>query len=202
MRTTCSRIVTSPHSWGYTAPLSTRSLWFSTPPRNILTWPNTSETNLAQVKCNWYRLPFLLRSHLFIAEPWIFLMSGHWNCARPVSHARFGRCPWESGERELLRVMPLSPYHTFTPTFLQTNVLVGSDGVPRIAGLGSAFIPSFPVAWLEEPSELTRCSAPELVNPETLGLLKAQTAKESDMYSFGVLAYEVRHLPIPISKCG
>jgi hypothetical protein len=74
------------------------------------------------------------------------------------------------------------------------NVSVGSDGVPRIGGLGSAFIQSFPDAWAEEPTELTRCSAPELVNPEALSLAKAQTTKSSDMYAFGVLAYEVNHV--------
>ena len=85
----------------------------------------------------------------------------------------------------------------FTPTFLQTNVLIGSDGVPRIAGLGSAFIPSFPIGWLEESFEFTRYSAPELVNPGLSGLLKAQTSKESDVYAFAVLAYEVCKAPHP-----
>ena len=96
------------------------------------------------------------------------------------------------------RYSPLS-HHTFTPTFLQMNVLVGSDGVPRIVGLGSAFIPSFPVGWSEEPSELTRCSAPELVNPGAFGLHKSQTTKQSDTYAFGVLAYEVKYAPTSTS---
>ena len=89
----------------------------------------------------------------------------------------------------------------FTSTFLQANVLVGSDGVPRIAGLGSAFIPSFPVGWLEDPPELTRYSAPELINPGEFGLLKTQTTKQSDTYAFGVLVYEVTHAPIQILRC-
>ncbi|KAF9644513.1 kinase-like protein [Thelephora ganbajun] len=72
-----------------------------------------------------------------------------------------------------------------------TNVLVDSDGTPRIAGLGSAFTQPSPVAWSENPHELTRCSAPELINPEAFGLLEAQTTEASDVYAFGVLAYQV-----------
>ena len=92
-----------------------------------------------------------------------------------------------------------STHHTLTLTFFQTNVLVDSDGTPRIAGLGSALIQSSgPVALSEGSFELTRCSAPELVNPDAFGLPGPQTTKASDMYAFGVLAYEVKHLPTPI----
>jgi len=74
-------------------------------------------------------------------------------------------------------------------------VLVDSEGIPRIAGLGSAFVQSSPVAWSEDSFELTRCSAPELVNAGAFGMSKAQTTKASDMYAFGVIAYQVTHPP-------
>ena len=123
-------------------------------------------------------------------------MSGCRDRARPTSHARSRRRPWESGKRELSRP-PLLRYHTFTPTFFQTNVLVDSDGTPRIAGLGSASIQSFPAVWSEDPPELTRCHAPELLNPGAFGLPNAQVTEQTDIYAFGVLAYEVAHSRSP-----
>lgn len=72
------------------------------------------------------------------------------------------------------------------------NVVVESDGTPRIGGLGSAFVQSSsPPAWSEDPPEQTRYSAPELVNPGAFGLQKAQITESSDVYAFGTLAYEV-----------
>lgn len=84
--------------------------------------------------------------------------------------------------------------------FLQMNVLVDSEGTPRIAGLGSASVDlqSCPEAWSEGPHELTRCRAPELVNPEGFGLSKPQTTRASDVYALGVLAYQVKRALIPI----
>lgn len=81
----------------------------------------------------------------------------------------------------------------FTVAFFQTNVLVESDGTPRIAGLGSSFFQSSPVAWSEDLDELTRSSAPELANHEAFGLPKPQNTTASDVYAFGVLAWEVKH---------
>lgn len=72
------------------------------------------------------------------------------------------------------------------------NVVVESDGTPRIGGLGSAFVQSSsPPAWSEDPPEQTRYSAPELVNPGAFGLQRAQITESSDVYAFGTLAYEV-----------
>ena len=88
----------------------------------------------------------------------------------------------------------------FTFTCLQTNVLVDSEDTPRVAGLGSALVhsQSSPVVWSDDSHELTRCNTPELVNPEAFGLLGPQPTKASDIYALGVLAYQVRHLSIPI----
>ena len=84
----------------------------------------------------------------------------------------------------------------FTVTFSQTNVLVDSEGVPRIAGLGSASIQSWaPLACSEHLHELSPCNAPELASPQAFGLSNPQTTKASDVYAFGVLAYQVEHVP-------
>jgi len=90
-------------------------------------------------------------------------------------------------------------HHIFTSTSSQTNVLVDSEDTPRIAGLGSALVhwQSSPVAWLDDSHELTRSSAPELVTPDAFGLPGPQATEASDIYSFGVLAYQVKHLPSP-----
>lgn len=96
----------------------------------------------------------------------------------------------ESVSRDALCLPPLRPSHVHTHV-PQTNVVVDTDGTPRITGLGSAFIQSSPVTWAEEPPELTRCTAPELVNPGDFELPRAQVTKPSDIYAFGVLAYEV-----------
>ena len=99
-------------------------------------------------------------------------------------------------------VIPLSPSPiTCSRTFIQPNVVVESDGTPRIGGLGSAFVQSSsPAAWSEDPPELTRYSAPELVNPDAFGLSKAQITGSSDVYALGVLTYEVKHIGTPGSE--
>jgi len=84
-------------------------------------------------------------------------------------------------------------HHKLTVKFFQTNVLVDSEGTPRIAGLGSA-IPEFPsVTCSEVPGVLTRSSAPELMDPGAFGLPSARPTKASDVYAFGVLVYQVSH---------
>lgn len=85
--------------------------------------------------------------------------------------------------------------HMFTFASLQMNVLVDSEGTPRIGGLGSASVhrQSSPVAWSDDSHDLTRCNAPELVNPGAFGLPGSQPTKASDIYALGVLAYEVKH---------
>ena len=81
----------------------------------------------------------------------------------------------------------------FTVTFPKMNILVDSEDTPRIAGLGSASVHSKSslVPWMDDTPELSRCSAPELLNPERFGLSGPQTTKESDIYSLGVLIYHV-----------
>ena len=78
----------------------------------------------------------------------------------------------------------------------QVNILVDSNGTARLAGLGSAFIPSRNHAtWSAMDAELLSYgTAPELVrpNPPSSSVL---TSKESDIYAFAVLAWEVCRFP-------
>lgn len=75
----------------------------------------------------------------------------------------------------------------------QGNILVDLDGTARIAGLGSAHTSGHAMVWPETSVEWpSRGSAPELAYPEELGLSHPQTSKASDIYAFGILAWEVR----------
>ena len=77
-------------------------------------------------------------------------------------------------------------------TFIQTNVLVASDGHARIAGLGTAFIPST-VPVVPDIDRSFHGTASELIDAQRWGVtqdIKATTA--NDVYAFAVLAWEVR----------
>lgn len=77
-------------------------------------------------------------------------------------------------------------------TFVQRNILVDSNGVARLGGLGSAFALSLPASWSDIGAERLFCGiAPELINPHTFGLVHARTTKATDMFAFGMLAWEV-----------
>ncbi|KAF9649991.1 kinase-like protein [Thelephora ganbajun] len=75
------------------------------------------------------------------------------------------------------------------------NILIDLNGTARIAGLGSAFVPSQNhVAWSEMDAELLFYgTAPELVRPHPPES-RIQTTKESDIYAFALLAWESRFL--------
>ena len=87
-------------------------------------------------------------------------------------------------------------HHTLNAAFFQRNVLVDSEGTPRIGGLGSAISEFSSGARSEVPDMLTRSSAPELMDPGAFGLSSARPTKASDVYAFGVLLYQVNHVPI------
>ena len=71
--------------------------------------------------------------------------------------------------------------------------MVDLDGTARIAGLGSALILGHTTARSETGVEwLFRGSAPELMCPEEFGLSYPRNTKASDIYAFGVLAWEAR----------
>lgn len=85
--------------------------------------------------------------------------------------------------------------HFFPPhfdralTFVQSNILVDSSRSARVAGLGVAS------NWSPMPGvDIDRSfygAAPELVYPQRFGLTDSGATKESDVYAFGVLAWEV-----------
>ena len=73
----------------------------------------------------------------------------------------------------------------------QTNILVDLDGTARIAGLGSALILDQTTPRSEMSVEwLFRGSAPELMCPQEFGLSFPYNSKPSDIFAFGVLAWE------------
>ena len=89
-------------------------------------------------------------------------------------------------------------------TLFQRNVLVDDDGVARLGGLGSAFSPSLPASWSDMGTKRFFYGiAPELVNPHAFGLVHARATKATDMFAFGMLAWEVSWtFPcLPISRC-
>ena len=70
----------------------------------------------------------------------------------------------------------------------QTNILVDASGRARVAGLGAAVLPSaMPGVDIDS---FFPGAAPELVGPQHLGLVDTGATKDSDMYAFGVLAWE------------
>jgi len=74
-------------------------------------------------------------------------------------------------------------------TFVQTNFLVDAGGRIRITGLGAASVP--PTASTVGVDRFFRGVAPELVDPERFQLTNAGVTTASDVYAFGVLAWEV-----------
>jgi len=76
----------------------------------------------------------------------------------------------------------------------QTNILVDKEGTPQIAGLGSASTLSHSSGWTTgdraSSDRLSRNRAPEMIQP---GVAQStHPTKSSDMYAFGIMAWEVR----------
>ncbi|KAF9793044.1 kinase-like domain-containing protein [Thelephora terrestris] len=73
------------------------------------------------------------------------------------------------------------------------NVLVDTNDVARLGGLGSSFAVSLPASWsdVESDSRLFSGIAPELIDPHAFGFADARATKATDMFAFGMLAWEV-----------
>jgi len=83
-------------------------------------------------------------------------------------------------------------------TFVQTNILVNAGGHIRIAGLGAASIPPN-LPWLDV-DRFFQGAAPELIDPQRFGFVGTEITKASDVYAFGVIAWEVSG--VHVSSCG
>ena len=78
----------------------------------------------------------------------------------------------------------------------QTNIRIDNQGTARIAGFASATLQLEPNITLEDVDgsdefDASRWCSPEILHPSGFGLTKAKATKASDMYAFGMLAYEV-----------
>jgi len=70
--------------------------------------------------------------------------------------------------------------------------MVDNDGVVRLGGLGSAFSLFLPVNRSDVDAERPFCRAsPGPDNLQVSGLADVHTIKASDMFAFGMLAWEV-----------
>ena len=133
-----------------------------------------------------------LVSVIFIAStagPWLTLhLSGHRGLPWVETHAPPGYYP----RQHQTGTSPPLMYRLVVFTLFQRNILVDSNGVARIGGLGSAFALSLPASWSDVATGRLFCGiAPELINPHTFGLVHARITKATDMFAFGMLAWEV-----------
>ncbi|KAF9784463.1 kinase-like domain-containing protein, partial [Thelephora terrestris] len=78
------------------------------------------------------------------------------------------------------------------------NIRIDEQGTARIAGFASATLPDVDITP-EDVDVLVeaRWCSPELLQPGANGLNKARATKASDMYAFGMLAYEVFSGQVP-----
>jgi serine/threonine protein kinase len=89
-----------------------------------------------------------------------------------------------------LKIVGLSlPPWDHALTFFQTNILVDADGRARVAGLGATSITS--TVPREEVDTFFHGAAPELIEPQRFRLTSIGATAATDVYAFGVLAFEV-----------
>lgn len=72
---------------------------------------------------------------------------------------------------------------------IQQNILVDAVGHTRIAGLGAASMPSSLLTV--DVDRGFYGAAPELIDPQRFGLVGTESTKASDVYAFGIIAWEV-----------
>ena len=79
--------------------------------------------------------------------------------------------------------------------FFQANIRIDNQGTARIAGFASATLQLEADIALEyadgsDEFNVSRWCSPEILHPSGFGLTKAKATKASDVYAFGMLAYE------------
>ena len=110
--------------------------------------------------------------------------------------------PFVHSDIKSVSVSPFTPHHA--PIVPQGNVLVNSDLTACIGDFGLANItssPSISIA-LSTPSAggTYRWMAPELLKSDEAGGVPQKSSKASDVYSFGMVAYEVSATITPSSR--
>lgn len=92
-------------------------------------------------------------------------------------------------------MLPPLIFHHGLLTLSQRNILVDNNGIAYLGGLGSISLPSFPAGRPDIRAGSLFCgSAPEIINPRAFGLAYAQNTKATDMFAFGILAWEVNRV--------
>ena len=91
------------------------------------------------------------------------------------------------------------PIHIWLCTHVrvQQNILVDADGCIRIAGLGAVSIP-----YGASEVDVDRSfygAAPELLDPQRFGFADAKSTKASDVYAFGIIAWQVSRFHVDYS---
>ena len=86
--------------------------------------------------------------------------------------------------------------NTLYSSYLQINIHIDERGSARIAGFAFATIALESGFTLEDVDEAvepnaSRWCSPEILHPDSFGLTRARLTKASDVYAFGMLAYEV-----------
>lgn len=78
---------------------------------------------------------------------------------------------------------------------MQLNILINSDGHAVIAdfGLGAVLSTNSFATIAESGGGTERWMAPELLDPEQYGFSHCSPSKESDIYAFGMVIYEVSY---------
>jgi serine/threonine protein kinase len=93
---------------------------------------------------------------------------------------------------KVVRPSPSPAPHCSVLTPSKRNVLIDGNGVARLGGLGAAFPPSLPDSWSDVGSGRLFCGiAPELIDLPAFGFVHSRATKATDMFSFGMLAWEV-----------
>ena len=80
---------------------------------------------------------------------------------------------------------------------VQQNILVDADGCIRIAGLGAASIlPAVSGVYIDR---FFHGAAPELIDPQRFGFADVESTKASDIYAFGIIAWQVSRFHVDSS---